>query len=45
MIRDAEVFAKAQAAALPMRAYGSEGSEHRADLIQLATLVWKGANE
>ncbi|GAP60871.1 sporulation initiation inhibitor protein Soj [Arthrobacter sp. Hiyo1] len=44
MIRDAEVFAKAQAAALPMRAYGSEGSDHRADLIQLATVVWKGAN-
>lgn len=43
MLRDAEVFAKAQAASQPLRAWGSEAAPHRADLVQLAASIWKGA--
>lgn len=43
MLQDREVFAKAQAAAQPLRAWGSEAAPHRADLVQLATQIWKGA--
>ena len=43
MLQDREVFAKAQAASQPLRAWGSEAAPHRADLVQLATLIWKGA--
>jgi chromosome partitioning protein len=43
MLPDREVFAKAQAASQPLRAWGSEAAPLRADLVQLATLIWKGA--
>jgi len=43
MLQDREVFAKAQAASQPLRVWGSEAAPHRADLVQLATNVWKGA--
>jgi chromosome partitioning protein len=43
MLQDREVFAKAQAASQPLRSWGSEAAPHRADLVQLATQIWKGA--
>lgn len=43
MLPDREVFAKAQAASQPLRAWGSDAAPLRADLVQLATLIWKGA--
>ncbi|WP_427019401.1 ParA family protein (plasmid) [Pseudarthrobacter sp. P1] len=42
MLPDREVFAKAQAASHPLRAFGSLTMPLRADLIQLAALILKG---
>ena len=42
---DREVFAKAQAAALPLRAFGAASQPLRDDLQRLAQQVWKGSDE
>jgi chromosome partitioning protein len=44
-LADREMFAKAQAAARPLRSFGSVANPLRADLEQLARLIWKGAGE
>lgn len=42
---DRELFARSQAAAQPLRSFGSAATRLRADLEQLAHQVWKGSGE
>jgi chromosome partitioning protein len=43
LLPDRELFAKAQAAARPLKSFGSEAKTLRADLEQLARAIWKGS--
>jgi chromosome partitioning protein len=42
---DRELFARAQAAAQPLRTFGSAASPLRSDLEQLGRAIWKGTEE
>ncbi|WP_104182181.1 ParA family protein [Arthrobacter sp. B0490] len=45
LLPDRELFAKAQAACLPLRSFGSVANVLVADLEQLALQIWKGSGE